>query len=94
VVGEGWVIVGDDKGSDVDVGRLEFLRKRVKEVGRGRNVVSILGSGDLGVGTVRSSGDTIISDQWIGKNQDLTRVRGVGQGFGVSDHTCSVSHET
>jgi hypothetical protein len=46
VVRERRVIVGYNKGGDVDMGRLEFEGQRIQEVGRRRNVVCMLCSRD------------------------------------------------
>jgi len=37
------------------------------------------------VGVLLSGGNTIVADQRLGENQDLTTIGGIGQGLGVSD---------
>lgn len=74
VVREARVIVGNHKGRNVNVGRLKLKRQGVKKARSGRNIVSILGSGDvrgLHVGSLRN---TIVTDQGVGEDKDLRRV--------------------
>lgn len=85
------VVVGDDQGGDVDVRRLELEGQRVEQICRGRDVVCVFRGGDVGgrsLGRARGPfGDTVVADEGVRQDEDLGRVGGIRQGFGVTDHT-------
>ena len=37
---------------------------------------------------LREGSSTVVADEWIGEDEQLSRVRGVGEGFLVADHAC------
>lgn len=73
------MVVCDYESGNVDMRRLELEGERVEEVRRGWDIVCVLGSGDVGGFGIGPRGDTVISDQGVGQDEDLTRVRRVGQ---------------
>lgn len=68
------MVVGNHKGSNVNVRRLKLKRQRVKKARSRRNIMSILGSGDVRSLYVGSLRNTIVTDQGVGEDKDLRRV--------------------
>lgn len=82
------MIIRNDESRDVDFRRFEFERKAVEEIRVGVKVVRV-----GGFERRRSSGNSVVTDQGVGEDEDLRRVGRVGEGFGITNHTYSIERK-